>query len=504
MKILAAFMKTLAIFAVAISVFTLGVYITEYKKFPYYEIRSATKMVKNILIAGSDDSEYRASLPNTTYPHLRVRYNNRNDQTPSFVLRSDKLELPGSINFFLPLTGEKAYSIDIEEFNVEYLPTAQCILLNGQSCVLYAELTLKSDYQIEGTFLASTSNIVNEAALEPVVDIVRFNNVPDCPIAVVYPDYTFLAYNSYGGHSLYTSPFPVAGRMDSSFVAYDRPLISNDITKTYLPTHAIARAIEEMDVGCINLETNSSLENYNNLNQYKLLVLTGHDEYWTDTLRNKIDDFVISGGSLGIFSGNTNFRRLVVNENIVSRDIHTAEFNPTENSIGLACRFGSVPVTDIAEIEALERKNVSFTTNGHLRGMKVIASEHPIFRNTGLETNDFFGSESNLIWYEIDGAPLNPLTDEVRREVLPLVTPTYDGETSLNQPYQAENIVPLASSYLSYFDSRPQYAATMVEFRNGDGVVLNGGSVGWFRVLAVDATAKLIFQNSIQYLLETP
>ena len=62
--------------------------------------------------------------------------------------------------------------------------------------------------------------------------------------------------------------------------------------------------------------------------------------------------------------------------------------------------------------------------------MKVIASEHPIFRNTGLETNDFFGSESNLIWYEIDGAPLNPLTDEVRREVLPLVTPTYDGETT--------------------------------------------------------------------------
>jgi hypothetical protein len=494
----------LSTFAVMISAFTAGIYITEYKKFPYHEMRFITIKAKNVLFPERNDSEYRASKPNITYPHLRVTYDNRNNQTPSFVLRSDTLELPNAINFFLPLTGKKAYSIDIEEFNVHNLPTAQCILLNGEPCSLYAKITLKPDYHIEGTYLASISKVLNEAALSPVADLVRFKNAPNCSIAVVYPDYTFLAYNSYGGHSLYTAPFPVAGKMHSSFVAYDRPLISHDITKTYIPTHAIARAIVEMDVGCINLETSSSIDNFNNLNRYKLLVLAGHDEYWTDSLRKKFDDFVISGGKLAVFSGNTNYRRLVINENIVSRDMHTAEFNPTENSIGLACRFGCVPVADIKEIDALKRKNVSFTNNRHLRGMKVIASEHPIFQNTGLQKNDFFGLESSLIWHEIDGAPLNPSTDELSRAILPVVSSTYDGETSLNQSYQAENIIPLASSYLSYFGKSPQYAATMAEFRNGDGVVLNGGSVGWFRVLDVDVTAKLIFQNSIRYLLETP
>jgi len=487
---------------VSVSTFMLGIYIAEYKKFPYYELRTAVKIAKKILVHVSDEPEYSAAIPNTTYPHLRVRYNDRNNKVASFVLRSDKLELPGSINFFKPLTGEKAFSIDIEEFAVKYLPTEQCILLNGRPCLLYAELTLRLDYEIEGTYLASASNIVNESALEPIVDIVRFNNMPDCQIAVVYPDYTFLAYNDYGGNSLYTQPFPVNGIMGSSFVAYDRPLISYDITKTYLPTHTIARAIEEMNVGCLNLETNSSLEYYSDLSKYRLLVLTGHDEYWTDTLRRKIDDFVITGGSLGLFSGNTNFRRLVVDQNTVSRDIHTAELNPSENSIGLACRFGCVPVFDIAEIEQLEQKNSSFMTNEHLRGMKVIASEHPIFLNTGLKKNDFFGLESNLIWYEIAGAPLNPLTDEINREILPNVIPIYDGKTILKQPYKAENIIPLASSYLSYFGSRPQYAATVVEYRSGDGVVLNCGSVGWYRVLALDETAKLIFQNAINYLLK--
>jgi hypothetical protein len=201
-----------------------------------------------------------------------------NDGVPTIVLRSNQSELPKLINLFSPLTGEKEHSIGIKNFSILSLPTEQCVLVNGETCSLYVELTFKEDELLQGTWLVSTSNTVNESALEPNVDIIRFNEMPECPIAVVYPDYTFLAYNNYGGHSLYTSPFPVAGHMSSSMVAYDRPLVTNDITKTYLPTHTIARAIEAMDVGCVNLETNSSLDNEFRVDKYKIVVLTGHDE----------------------------------------------------------------------------------------------------------------------------------------------------------------------------------------------------------------------------------
>jgi hypothetical protein len=94
------------------------------------------------------------------------------------------------------------------------------------------------------------------------------------------------------------------------------------------------------------------------------------------------------------------------------------------------------------------------------------------------------------------------LTDLLSIETLPTVHPTHDGVTSLTQRFQANNVTPLASSYLTYFGSNPQYAATIVEYRKGDGVVLNGGSVGWYRVLNTDVTSKIIFQNIIKFLLE--
>jgi hypothetical protein len=292
--------------------------------------------------------------------------------------------------------------------------------------------------------------------------------------------------------------------MSSSVVAYDRPLISRDITKTYLPTHVIARAINEINLSCVNLETNSSLEVSANLDQYKLLVLTGHDEYWTDNYRKNIDNFVKSGNSLAVFSGNTNFRRIVLKNNSVWRDKNTDEFNPTENSIGLACRFGCEPVTDIAQLDKLENKNIYFTNKGHLRGMKVIEHQHPIFQNTNLKNNDFFGRDSKLIWYEIDGAPLDPITEKIDIEILPKASPSYDGLNIHNKSFEAKKVIPLAATYLKYFNrNEPQYAATFVEFHSGDGVVLNGGSVGWFRVLETDTKAKLIFSNAIRYLFES-
>jgi hypothetical protein len=483
--------------------FSWGIYVTEFKKFPYGEIKIVAIKVRN-LISSNDDSEYRAEKPRLGYPHIRVvNQAERFADNVSIVVRSDETPIPDRFNFFDPLTGVYSFSLIKSDFNIEELPSEQCVLINGQPCKQYVKYTLKGSKKFKGTYIVTFADSINEKALEPTSDIFRFQQQYQCEVAVVYPDYTFLAYNTYGGHSLYSSPFPVAGEMSSSVVAYDRPMMSNNITKTYLPTHTIARSIAKMGLGCVSLETNSSLEIPEALNRYKLIVLAGHDEYWTGALEENLDNFVKAGNSLAVFSGNTNFRRLVVEGNSVRRDKHTSEFHPTENIIGLACRFGCLPVKDIKEIKGANSVNQNFSSNFHLRGMKVLDENHPIFMNTNLKKNDFFGSDNSLIWYEIDGAPLDPSTEEISYQIVPKVTPTYDGATLLNSPYEAKNVKPLASTYLRYFSSiETQYVASFIEYKNGDGIVLNGGSVGWYRVLEDDEVSKLIFQNSITYLLE--
>ena len=135
--------------------------------------------------------------------------------------------------------------------------------------------------------------------------------------------------------------------------------------------------------------------------------------------------------------------------------------------------------------------------------MKVLNESHPIFKGTNLKNNDFFGRESSLVWYEVDGAPIDLHNENIRFDYTPKVTPIYDGITLLNEKYKAKNVIPLASSYLIYFGSKqPQYSATVIELKNGKGLVINGGSVGWFRALSnEDNLSKRIFQNIIEYLL---
>ena len=93
------------------------------------------------------------------------------------------------------------------------------------------KLELKTDVKIIGTYIASTAERINYTALEPKSDIVRFENVENCEIAVVYPDYTALAYNTYGNFSLYTKPFPYQVTWVHLF-AYDRPFYSGYIIHT--------------------------------------------------------------------------------------------------------------------------------------------------------------------------------------------------------------------------------------------------------------------------------
>ena len=65
-------------------------------------------------------------------------------------------------------------------------------------------------------------------------------------------------------------------------------------------------------------------------------------------------------------------------------------------------------------------------------GMKVIESNHDIFKNTNLKNGDYFGVNKNLTWYEVDGAPLNKDTNKLDSNKKPKVAFMYGENTLLD------------------------------------------------------------------------
>ena len=397
------------------------------------------------------------------------------------------------------------YSIKLNNVSLKNLPLQKCILSNGGECLEFIEATFNLPSNLSGAFLISLENEVFNDRLEPNTALTLFNLDYNCEIGIVYPDYTSLAYNNYGGGSLYTAPFPDPGEMSSSIVSENRPLITEDLTKTFFPTSIFFDEIKSLGQGCAVPLTNTIMDETIEWMNLKVVLFTGHDEYWTKNLREKIDLYISEGGALGVFSGNTGYGVLERQNKIIRRIKYWDEIYATELSIGLSTRFGGTPVKQKVKQSDLAR--AGFSSIKDLVGMKVINDSHPVFYDTNLRVGDIFGSKSDLIYYEIDGAPLMVGEDKIDYNKVPNVVPIYDGITTLDETFNAIEITPLASTFLEYFDYGqqppiPQYSATFVEYKKGAGIVLNAGSVGWYRSLdSGDSLVKKVFKNSINFLL---
>ena len=445
-----------------------------------------------------------------SYPHINIsKHAETIDDSLKINIRSNISLKPfindGYFNVFNALTNQNVYRIKLNKLIIKKLPKEKCVLLKGRDCLEFVEISLVLPSHLSGAFLISLEDEVFNDRLEPNTALTLFNLDYNCEIGIVYPDYTVLAYNAYGGNSLYKKPFPIPGEMSSSIVSEDRPSISNINLRTFYTTAIFFNEITNLGYSPAVPLTNTLMDETTDWMNLKVVLLTGHDEYWTRNLRRKIDLFVTNGGALGVFSGNTGYRILEKKNKIIRRIKHWDEEYPTELSIGLSTRFGALPAKQKIRYDRLAK--AGFLSRKDLLGMKVILSSHPVFYDTNLIKGDVFGSKSSLIYHEIDGAPLIIGEDIIDYNKFPKVVPMYDGVTILNDKFQAVGVTPIASTFLEYFDHgqgppAPQYSATFVEYKRGDGIVLNGGSVGWFKSLNDgDLLVKKVFKNSISFLL---
>jgi hypothetical protein len=199
---------------------------------------------------------------------------------------------------------------------------------------------------------------------------------------------------------------------------------------------------------------------------YRLLVSVGHDEYWSDRMRDAVEGFVAAGGNAAFFGGNTCWWRVVFHDDLTfSRVGFWYEAGRPENSVtGVSFRNGG------------ERDRDDFPVPV---GYRVQHADHWVYAGTGLRDGDVFGAgpDEYLIGYECDGAEFDRAELAAGRPVPPTGA---DG-------------TPGGFTILAVGDTRPSGwgfgngAATMGLFANG-GTVFNAATTDWARVLTAGAT----------------
>jgi hypothetical protein len=128
-------------------------------------------------------------------------------------------------------------------------------------------------------------------------------------VAIVAPVTTWQAYNQWGGYSLYHGP---SGDTRSHVVSFDRPYSwsmgqPNDFRTSTVP--AVLRA-ERMGVPLAyftNIDLHLRPDALAGATAY---VSTGHDEYWTTSMRAAVEDARDAGTNLAILGANTMYWRV--------------------------------------------------------------------------------------------------------------------------------------------------------------------------------------------------
>ena len=238
--------------------------------------------------------------------------------------------------------------------------------------------------------------------------------------------------------------------------------------------------------------------------RYRLLLSVGHDEYWSETTRDSVEDFISAGGNAAFFGANLCWWRIHV----------------VDDGRAIVCHQGGPqgaldhwwPKTGAARPED-SLAGVSYRHGGgwwdgprETGGYVVQEPGHWVFEGTGLCRGDAFGCDTSppLMGYECDGAPLesfDPIT----------------GIAMLSPQAQAMGTPPgfrlLAAGLLDErWQERPPrelhaagggiHAACMGMFSR-NGTVFTAGTTDWAQVLGSgqDLRVDIITRNVIDGLL---
>ncbi len=334
-------------------------------------------------------------------------------------------------------------------------------------------------------------------------------------VALMHPSFTWQAYNTEGGASFYTEapPRPLFS------VSLRRPIDQRAVydhhnARSCMP---FMRLFDEAQIAARHFCNYDLHSDAGFLDDVEVLVLCGHDEYWTKELRANIDAFLARGGRIACFSGNTNWwqTKLLGETLYLSQEGSEApepEFsgtgymfqpwidNPIEPKLGLGYVPGGYSLRYYHTEKQAEERGISPEDYGTSRGITVADATHPIFAGTGLRTGDVFGVNSDVMHVEIDAAFLRAdgRLDKTRWKFTPRNLKVLGRSLIFTASFPSMNFDPAGLFHVG---------AVLVEVpgNKSRGAVIHGGSVGWYRALAQrDPACSRIVANTVRYLLDAP
>ncbi|MEU4831227.1 N,N-dimethylformamidase beta subunit family domain-containing protein [Streptosporangium sp. NPDC023615] len=294
---------------------------------------------------------------------------------------------------------------------------------------------------------------------------------PRSPILLSIPFPTWQAYNRAGipGESIYWTEEPTR----AARVSFDRPGGGPP------PERWEEGMIRWLGPAGYDVDYCSALDLHDGrelLSGYRLLVVNGHDEYWSAGMRDRVEEFVRRGGNLAVFSGNTCWWQFRLEDDgrtmVCHRDAVTDPMAASDPAL-TTVEWSSAPVNR-PENGLI---GVSFRRGAGTWGpyMRLMHEEsyvarfpgHWAFEGTGLAEGDAFGR--GALGYETDAC------DFVEEDGVPVATGR-DGTPP--------SFVILATADLRHWHRYGQGGmATMGVLGLGAGTVFTASTVNWGNTL---------------------
>ncbi len=288
----------------------------------------------------------------------------------------------------------------------------------------------------------------------------------------------------------------------------------------------------ERDGFSFDMAINADIENPATLDGYDVVLSVGHDEYWSRPMRDTIDAFVDHGGRWAIFSGNTCFWQVRLDDHqMVAHKGRAHLDDPVRGTDRHQLLTSCWCDPSIGHPEATTT-GLTFSRGGYHRighavehgtgAYEVHRPDHWVFEGTDLGAGDLLGAGHFIVGYEVDGCILDPESDPPRPtgedgappslEILATAPARLMSITATRcepppllwndtrPPGELESMARLLYGDLSAENTAKLDLghAVMGIFTRGDGEVFNAGTTDWCYGLDADPQTQRVTANVLR------
>jgi hypothetical protein len=163
---------------------------------------------------------------------------------------------------------------------------------------------------VSGVYIAHL--VRNDTGGDSQIIFVVRDDASHSDVVVQTSDATWQAYNDYGGNSLYKCSDPCPPGDPDAYkgafkVSYNRPLDTEERSSLYSAEYPMIRFLEANGYDTSYLSSVDVNRRGQLLQNHKLFISSGHDEYWSATQRASMEAARNAGVNEAFFSGNEGF-----------------------------------------------------------------------------------------------------------------------------------------------------------------------------------------------------